>query len=61
MTVAVDTVRHEVILTTAQGRTITLTWAAAVNLGSLLVQKGHEAEPVVTGKSYCPSAGHGRV
>jgi hypothetical protein len=59
MVVTVDLDRHEVILIGADGcYEARLSWAAALNLGSLLQQKAMEAEPPApAGKSYCPKIG----
>jgi hypothetical protein len=52
MKVLVDTGRHEVRLVGDHCET-RLTWAAAVNLGSLLIQQGHLAEPhAADGKTF---------
>jgi len=57
MRVEVDHATHHVVLTGDRGSEIVLTWAAALNLGSLLIQKAEEAEPAPKGKTYMPTAG----
>ncbi|NGZ04311.1 MAG: hypothetical protein CV090_14825 [Nitrospira sp. WS238] len=56
MEVHFDPHDHHVILTGAGGYEARLDWAAALNLGSLLIKKAEEAEPpAMPGKTYCPS------
>ena len=45
MEVMSDRARNEVVLLGAHGSRVRLSWAAALNLGSLLIQKAEEAEP----------------
>jgi len=55
MQVLTDVTRHQVILR-AEGNEIRLSWAQALNLGSLLIKKAEEAEPPARpGKTYRPS------
>ena len=62
MTVTVDPERNEVVMTTASGTTMTLTWSAALLLGTLLREASVEAEPIIApGKCYAPTLGHGGV
>ena len=62
MTVTVDPEQNEVLMTTANGTTITLTWSAALLLGTLLREASVEAEPaLVPGKRYSPAVSHGGV
>lgn len=57
MKISVDQARHLVTLHGDQGSKIVLNWASALNLGSLLIEKAHEAEPpAVPGKRYEPKA-----
>jgi hypothetical protein len=44
MQVLIDLTHHEVRLLGDRCET-RLNWASAINLGSLLIEKGHEAEP----------------
>jgi hypothetical protein len=60
MQIKTDGPRHQIIL---QGRQpeVSMTWAAALNLGSLLIEKAHEAEPAsVPGRTYAPALERGR-
>jgi len=55
MEVMSDRARNEVVLLGAHGSRVRLSWAAALNLGSLLIQKAEEAEPAARpGKTYEP-------
>lgn len=55
MLVRTNSETNHVVLS-GEGYEITLTWTQALNLGSLLVQKAEEAEPVPrSGRSYCPA------
>lgn len=57
MQVFTDVTRNQVILR-AEGNEIRLSWAAALNLGSLLIKKAEEAEPKpLPGKRYEPQQG----
>ncbi|MCS6262409.1 MAG: hypothetical protein H8K11_01530 [Nitrospira sp.] len=54
MQVFTDPSRNQVIIR-GEGNEIRLSWAAALNLGSLLIQKAEEAEPAARpGKTYEP-------
>lgn len=56
MDVVSDPSRHEVVLLGAHGTRVRLSWAAALNLGSLLIAKSQEAEPPTRpGKTYEPT------
>lgn len=56
MQVLTDVTRNQVILR-AEGNEIQLSWAQALNLGSLLIKKAEEAEPPARpGKTYAPTA-----
>ncbi|MBI4001587.1 MAG: hypothetical protein HY348_07370 [Nitrospira defluvii] len=56
MRIEADRTRNQVIIITKLGSVITLSWAAAANLSSLLNQASRQAEPPARpGKSYCPS------
>lgn len=55
MQVFTDPSRNQVILR-AEGNEIRLSWAAALNLGSLLIKKAEEAEPAARpGRTYSPT------
>lgn len=56
MTVIPDRARNQVTITTPAGNEIRLSWAQALNLGSLLIKKAEEAEPAARpGKTYRPA------
>lgn len=56
MEVMSDRARNEVVLLGAHGSRVRLSWAAALNLGSLLIKKAEEAEPPARpGKTYRPA------
>ena len=59
MQVEIDPLQHEVVLIGANGAyEARFTWAAAMNLGSLIQQKAQEVEPAApTGKIYEPKIG----
>ena len=58
MTVTVDSDRHEVTLTGDVGSVIVVSWAAALNPGSVLIETGRHDEPIVPeGKASAPTAG----
>jgi hypothetical protein len=62
MIVEANKVTNQVTIKTDRGGQITLTWAAAANLSTLLSQKSHEAEPApARGKSYVPAMERTRV
>lgn len=55
MQVLTDSTRNQVIIR-GEGSEIRLSWAAALNLGSLLIKKSQEAEPPARpGKTYEPT------
>ncbi len=55
MQVFTDPSRNQVIIR-GEGNEIRLSWAAALNLGSLLIKKAEEAEPAARpGKTYRPA------
>lgn len=55
MQVFTDPSRNQVIIRGEAGSEIRLSWAAALNLGSLLIKKAEEAEPPARpGKTYRP-------
>ncbi len=55
MHVTTDQTKNIVILRGERFQ-VSLTWAQALNLGSLLVQKAEEPEAIaLLGRSYCPS------
>lgn len=57
MQVYSDPSRNQVIIRGEAGSEIRLSWAAALNLGSLLIKKAEEAEPPARpGKTYAPTA-----
>lgn len=61
MTVIADTNTHQVMIRTDSGSEITLSWAAAANLGSLLNEASRQAEPPARpGRSYCPAVERSR-
>lgn len=56
MQVFTDPSRNQVIIRGEAGNEIRLSWAAALNLGSLLIKKAEEAEPAARpGKTYRPA------
>jgi hypothetical protein len=59
MQIRCDHEKHEVVLTGADGcYQARFSWAAALNLGSLIQQKAQEVEPPApTGKTYEPKIG----
>ena len=61
MHVEADRRKHQVILRSDSGAEITLSWAAAANLSSLLNEASRQAEPPAPrGKSYCPAVERSR-
>ena len=59
MQVFTDPSRNQVIIR-GEGNEIRLSWAAALNLGTLLIQKAEEAEPAARpGKTYRPATERG--
>jgi hypothetical protein len=62
MTVTTDSEKHLVIIRSDLGTEITLSWASALNLGSLLIEKAEQAEPApARGKRYQPATERARV
>ncbi len=56
MIVTTDKTSHQVTIHSDAGSEITMSWAAALNLGSLLIKKAEEAEPPARpGKTYEPT------
>jgi hypothetical protein len=56
MIVEANQTHNQVTIRGDHGTEITLSWAAAANLSTLLREKSHEAEPAaLPGRSYCPS------
>jgi hypothetical protein len=60
MTVTTDTIRNEVTIEGEAGSRITLSWSAALLLGTLLREASHEAEPQLKGKTYAPTTERAR-
>lgn len=55
MQVFTDPTRNQVIIRGEAGSEIRLSWAAALNLGSLLIKRAEEVEPAARpGKTYEP-------
>lgn len=56
MIVTTDKTSHQVTIHSDAGSEITMSWAAALNLGSLLIKKAEEVEPPpLPGKTYRPA------
>lgn len=61
MLVEADSRKHQVVLRSDSGSVITLSWAAAANLSSLLNEASRQAEPPTRpGRSYCPAVERSR-
>ena len=58
MIVEADRTKHQVTIRGDRGTEITLSWSAALLLGTLLREASVEAEPATpSGRTYAPTAG----